>query len=358
MKWEKTKTAHLLRNSDSGTYYARLYRDGKQIWRSLKTNVYSVAQARLSEQASTIRQAAHVTRTVATGSANMSAMFGLYLAEQNLRPDIKPKTKHYREECVVRIQKTWPGLGSMKPQAVSQSAVVVWASKLDYSGTVVNNAIDTLHDVFEVAIKHGLVFKNPIFDIPRRKASKKHLQLPSREQFQALVDHIRNQGAWCSRQCGDLVEFLTYSGCRIGEAKNVRWSDVQENGIWVHGDPVTGTKGGESRRIPITAPLRVLLDDLRANPRLYRADGRDASYVLSVCDCTDAVWGACRKLGIKKMTHHDFRHLFATRSIESGVDVPTVAKWLGHKDGGALLMRTYSHLLDDHSQAMAARVAF
>jgi hypothetical protein len=43
MKWEKTKTAHLLKNSDSGTYYARLYRDGKEVWKSLKTQVYSVA---------------------------------------------------------------------------------------------------------------------------------------------------------------------------------------------------------------------------------------------------------------------------------------------------------------------------
>jgi hypothetical protein len=38
-----------------------------------------------------------------------------------------------------------------------------------------------------------------------------------------------------------------------------------------------------------------------------------------------------------------------------GIDVPTVARWLGHKDGGALL-RTYSHLLQEHSTAMAAKL--
>jgi integrase len=61
---------------------------------------------------------------------------------------------------------------------------------------------------------------------------------------------------------------------------------------------------------------------------------------------------------IKRFTHHGLRHLFTTRAIESGVDVPTVAKWLGHKDGGALLMKTYSHLLQEHSQAMAAKLNF
>jgi len=42
---------------------------------------------------------------------------------------------------------------------------------------------------------------------------------------------------------------------------------------------------------------------------------------------------------------HGFRHLFATRCIESGVDIPTVSRWLGHQDGGALCMKTYGPLM-------------
>jgi len=57
-------------------------------------------------------------------------------------------------------------------------------------------------------------------------------------------------------------------------------------------------------------------------------------------------------------THHDLRHLFATRCIESGVDIPTVSRWLGHKDGGALAMKTYGHLRDQHSTNMAQKVVF
>jgi integrase len=52
------------------------------------------------------------------------------------------------------------------------------------------------------------------------------------------------------------------------------------------------------------------------------------------------------------------RHLFATRCIESGVDIPTVSRWLGHKDGGALAMKTYGHLRREHSIAQAQRVSF
>jgi integrase len=61
---------------------------------------------------------------------------------------------------------------------------------------------------------------------------------------------------------------------------------------------------------------------------------------------------------MQRITHHDFRHIFATTCIESGVDIPTVAGWLGHNDGGVLAMKTYGHLRPDHSQAAAQKVQF
>ena len=54
----------------------------------------------------------------------------------------------------------------------------------------------------------------------------------------------------------------------------------------------------------------------------------------------------------------DLRHLFATLCIESGVDIPTVSRWLGHKDGGALAMKVYGHLRNQHSASMAKLVNF
>jgi hypothetical protein len=40
------------------------------------------------------------------------------------------------------------------------------------------------------------------------------------------------------------------------------------------------------------------------------------------------------------------------------VDIPTVSRWLGDKDGGALAMKVYGHLRDQHSVNMAQRVSF
>ncbi len=42
-----------------------------------------------------------------------------------------------------------------------------------------------------------------------------------------------------------------------------------------------------------------------------------------------------------RLTRYDLRYLFATRCIESGADIPTVSRWLGHKDTGALAINTF-----------------
>ena len=79
---------------------------------------------------------------------------------------------------------------------------------------------------------------------------------------------------------------------------------------------------------------------------------------MKVRECQKAMDRAAKVVGMPRITHHDLRHLFATRCIESGVDIPTVSRWLGHKDGGALAMKVYGHLRDQHSTAMAQKVTF
>lgn len=212
-----------------------------------------------------------------------------------------------------------------------------------------------------MAKEAGAITTNPATAIGKAKVTAKRLELPTREQFPLIVAAIRQSGAWCAQDAADLVEFLAYSGCRITEAENVKWPDVdgKEGTIRIHGDKDNGTKNWESRSIPILPAMRDLLDRLSARTRVPRdPNRRGKNFVLNVGECREALANACKKVGAEKVTHHDLRHLFATRCIESGVDIPTVSRWLGHKDGGALAMKTYGHLRDEHSQAMAAKVTF
>jgi hypothetical protein len=42
----------------------------------------------------------------------------------------------------------------------------------------------------------------------------------------------------------------------------------------------------------------------------------------------------------------------------SGIDYLTIARWVGHKDGGVLIGRVYGHLTDIHAQKQAQRLKF
>jgi hypothetical protein len=42
----------------------------------------------------------------------------------------------------------------------------------------------------------------------------------------------------------------------------------------------------------------------------------------------------------------------------SGIDFMTIARWVGHKDGGILIGKVYGHLSNEHAQAQATRLNF
>ena len=112
-------------------------------------------------------------------------------------------------------------------------------------------------------------------------------------------------------------------------------------------------------KIPIIEPMARLLQALQDGSRRFRDPARQRQgYILGIRECQKAIDRASYKLGLKRITHHDLRHLFATACIESSVDIATVSRWLGHKDGGALAMKTYGHLRFEHSLEMAKKVTF
>jgi integrase len=85
-----------------------------------------------------------------------------------------------------------------------------------------------------------------------------------------LLENLRmRSGGWGPR-VADLVEFLAYSGLRIhSEAVWVRWEDVdwQRKEIVVRGNPQTGTRNSEVRRLPLIPYMEALLTRLQDKRR-------------------------------------------------------------------------------------------
>jgi len=290
---------------------------------------------------------------------------------ERTRVDVSPapNSRERRDTALKAVVTTWPDLPKRDIRRVTGADCRGWAARALREGTgfiapnaksrrigmspsAFNKAVAALRAVFAIACEEGVIEANPAARVAKAPARRKWLDLPSPEQFREITQSIAGRRSKWSAECADMVRLLAYSGLRLREGTRLRWSDVN---LGKNQLAVAGTKSATSRRvIPLFPSLGTLLAEIRGRRGAERPEAR----ILRVGSCRGALASACAAVGVPKMNHHALRHLFATRCIESGVDIPTVSRWLGHADGGTLAMKTYGHLRQEHSQAQAAKVHF
>jgi integrase len=349
---------NLYRLESSGGYYALLKRGGKQFRRSLKTKDRKLADRRLNELRT------RVGCLIISPDAKMNFQQAANLWLETDRHALSSNTVTRRKMYVKGLAPYFRNLPVRNVTAQDCDRWVKERGAALASETFVHE-LDVMKAVFEFALERGLILSNPAKHIKRRKIVSKQIVVPSLDQFKQLVSTIRlsdgkkdNQKK--SKDGADLVEFLAYSGARIGEV--IGGSDTNEKRPLLWGDvnfergtiflPGTKTEAAP-RTIPMSERLRDFLTRLKAGKK-----PQPTAQVFSIKSARKCLQTACKKLSLPQFTHHDFRHFFATTCIESGVDIPTVSRWLGHKDGGALAMKRYGHLRQEHSFAMIKRVSF
>lgn len=353
--WEPTRYQNLFRYVPSGMIFARLKISGKQVRKCLKTSDLELAKRKLIELE---RNERAVTDDRWRGKMLFGEALEELLKSRKCDPSLKASTKAYDDQRAKALLQSWPGLENIDIRRIRKEDCEQWAAEFaeQYGGTTYNHTISMVKHAFEKAVDRAVRYDNPARSLKRQSESPKKLTLPTKDQFVAFINEIESGGSGKSQPCADLVRFLAYSGCRKMEAANVTWADINLNAgtIRIYGDPLNGTKNGEFRTVPVLPEMRQLILRLRSE----KPDARPEDMVMAVRECQKAMNRAAGIVGMKRITHHDLRHLFATTCIESDVDIPTVSRWLGHKDGGTLAMRTYGHLRDEHSVAMAQKVFF
>ncbi|MDE2100746.1 MAG: site-specific integrase [Patescibacteria group bacterium] len=246
---------------------------------------------------------------------------------------VKPRTREYHRELIEFIGRHWPEKLQTKVIEITDQDLGVFIGRIErLSDTRFNGIVTMLRGTIPRA-------KN----LRRRRLRIKERPCLNQFEFARLLTELDTRP---QSHAGLVIRFLAHTGLRIEEARRLKWSDVREDSFLV---PGAVAKNGRPRVIPFVNGIRLILEDLR------EATGGTAD-VLPQAECKRSLQTACRRAGVARLSHHSFRHHFATRCIESGVDLPTVARWLGHQDGGALLGKTYFHLIDEHSRKMAGRV--
>jgi integrase len=320
-----------------GTYYARFKSGGKEIRCSLRTADRKLAERNLAEKK---KQQSQIDP--AKSKTTLAELCDTYLKTVQHQ---KPKTVERKTYIVKRIKDEWPGGSRVQVNKIKLTDVSLWLAQYKFGPVSRNLHLACIKEIFEMAIGDRIIVDSPAAKLKKVKTDKPIRKNPTFEQFQAIVESIRSQrfNGHDADESADFVEFLGLAGLGQAEASALEWPDID----WQREQVTTfrhKTKSGFA--IPLYPQLRPLLI------KRY-AKREDEGRVFRINNAKKAIAAACKRLKLPPFSHRSFRRMFITRAIERGVDIKVIAEWQGHKDGGKLILDTYSHVNRAHSHRMA-----
>jgi integrase len=138
-----------------------------------------------------------------------------------------------------------------------------------------------------------------------------------------------------------LMTLLAYSGMRRSEALELRWSDIDRAGGFIH---IRQSKNGKARTIPLE---KKAWDAIRDLPKRFE---HIFCYEDGTLPDKDSFLGylktAAKRCKIqKRIDIHTLRHSYGSNKIRQGWGIKKVSMILGHSDI-SITSNVYSHLLD------------
>ena len=251
-------------------------------------------------------------------------------------------------ELDLRFKAILPSFGDRDAHTIRQQEIVEWlvasAERRKWSDATRNRYQAAFSLVFRVAIDNGKLQQNPAARIKRRaEASRIRFLSPTEETLLREV---------MARRCAIYLPALDISlntGMRASEQFSLEWGqvDLEQRRL-----TLTKTKSKRVRHLPLSSSALKAFTMLKeGSSRNHVFINKRGSKLRSHRDWFD---GVVREAGLKGYTWHANRHTFASRLVMAGVDLRTVADFLGH----ATIQQTmvYAHLAPDHKLEAISRL--
>ena len=235
------------------------------------------------------------------------------------------------------------------------------------SATSANMMLSVLNLAFEYACDMEYIEENPCLRVRRTKAETKRIEAFTVEEQRAIESEIAKSD---DRRLHGVLLCL-YTGLRIGELLGLTWDDVDftkgvikitktvyrekdENGMWQLCIDTPKTKASD-RVIPLPEYItNMLRQDSESAQTPYIVENKKGER-MSIRSYQYLFEKLTERAGVRKLNFHALRHTFATRAIECGMDIKTVADIMGHKNASITLNR-YAHCMLDHKIEMMQKL--
>ncbi len=235
----------------------------------------------------------------------------------------------------------------------------ILVKKENLSNVTINLHITLLKTIMNQALENEIIQVNKIYKTKKLKVNSKEVKAFSINDQKKIENYCLN-----SREYYYSIGILLclYTGLRIGELVALTWDDVnfktkelninktitriRKNKEWI--EMIIEPKTKKSiRKIPLGNEIIVLLKELKKK--------KNSKYIVSNKTGDRALIRTYQyfftriqnNLNIKEVINfHALRHTFATRAIESGMDIKTLSEILGHSNTSITINR-YVHSLDE-----------
>ena len=232
--------------------------------------------------------------------------------------------------------------------------------------STIRKAQALLHCALEQAIVNGMLIHNPAERTILPRMERKEIQ------FLTLEEQRRFIAALTDNTPGRALYFILGTGLRAAELTGLRWSDIKDNHFTVAQTirrnrdfsdnaecktfletSTPKTRAGR-RMIPLPPKMKELLAAQRREQLEMRLAAGPEWTNNDLVFCTEfgtpfegrnmtrSLHQTLRRAGLPLRGVHALRHTFATRAMESGMDLRTLSEILGHSQV-ALTLQLYAH---------------
>ena len=284
------------------------------------------------------------------------------------------KSESTREHESQSLQRLVKQFGGKRIDGIAVKDLVSFVNNRTRDGVknrTINLDLIAFNNCMGYAVKTNLITRPPRLE-KQDEDQTEEKRLLTREEIDLLIQvsitpasyKIKNQEKKYHAQNGEqlalFIQFLSSSGCREQEALRIKkeYVDMDRGLLTIQ---AANAKSGKKRFIQFNEALRNVLEEvLGALPEdtawLFPSPRRGAKD--RPVETLRPSFNMVREIaGLPEVGFHHFRHYFASQCVMTGINFMTIAKWLGHQDGGILVGKTYGHLNDEHQREAAKKLS-
>ena len=289
---------------------------------------------------------------------------------ESYKNTIKPNSQQSMEG-IVRLH-ILPVFGDCKLEKLTtpiiQQQVNKWADKTNKGKKGAYANYSFLNNINRRILQYGVTMQviqhNPARDviIPRKQQNKEHkVKFFSNQELKQFLDYLEDLDQSSYENFFDYVLYKTLlaSGCRIGEALALEWSDIdlKKGTISIsktlnrYQETNTPKSKAGLREVDIDTATVSLLKEYKKRQQIqaWRL-GRSESIVFTpfttkyayACLLRKRLQGHFKTAGVPDISFHGFRHTHATIMLYAGIEAKDLQYRLGHSNI-SMTLNTYVH---------------